>query len=352
MNPFLKMLLGQQAGGMPGVMSGYGGGTFNADGSVATPVDNEIVVEAPRNNSERGGPVDGMSVPNDRAIEAVQADIKRGQEASDRRGMFGTKGTLRDVLGLVGDAFLVQGGRDPYYAPRRRQEQISDAWAGATENPYAAAERVGYYDAKMGQDLIEQAKNDELKTAQFESLQASRKAKADDDAFARYRRAREMLGGLFNTPGAVVNGQISPAALQQATKIAASAGMTLEEFMISEGMTEQEVRDYAASSANFYQQERLEDYDTGLAQGQQNADSRRISANASMIRAKRPPAGRAPRAKTDGERFDEFRSIPESKRTKDQQDFIDDYVGRNKGRGSSGRGRGGREAPKPSVSNW
>lgn len=329
MNPLL-MLLGQQAG-------------VPATEEFA----NEILVEAPRKGERSSGPVDGMSAPNDRAIEAVQADVARGQEASDRRGMFGMKGTLRDVLGVVGDAFLIQSGKSPMYAPSRRQEQISDAWAGASEDPLAAAERVGYYDAKMGQEILGEYESNLVKKAQAESLTASREDLARDRAFKQYQKAREMIGGLLQTPGAVANGVISPAALKQAERIAASANMTLEEFMIAEGMSEQDVRNYARSVIDPYKQEVLVDKDVALGQGQQNADSRRTSANASMIRAQRPPAGRAPPQPTEASMLSEFMKIPRSKRTPEQQAFIErktQPIGSSKG--------GKRTVPSSGTSGW
>lgn len=340
MNPFLKLLLGQQGSV---ALPGYGGGMFNADGSVATPVEDEIVVEANRGLPERGSPVDGMSAPNDRAIEAVQADVKRGQEASDRRGMFGTKGTLRDILGLVGDAFLIQSGNAPMYAPRRRQEQISDAWAGASENPQAAAERVGYYDAELGQKILSEYESNLVKQAQAKSLAESRQSLIDDRNFKQYLKAREMLGGLFNTPGAVQNGAISPAALKQAERIAASAGMTLEEFMISEGMTEEDVRNWAAGTAKFVDQERLEDKDADIGIAIRNADSRRISAEAARTRANRPPAGRAPAQPTEAAELARIRGKLNRGETLSAGDKAtwDKYTrppsaGRRSGRGRSG----------------
>ncbi len=352
MNPFLRMLMGQQGGASTG---GTFGGGPNADGTLSLTgdvPDNEIVVEAARNNSRQGGPLDGMSVPNDQAISNVQADIARGKEASDRRGMFGVKGTLRDVLGLVGDAFLVQGGRNPYYQPLRRQENISDAMAGFAENPQAAAERVAYYDPKMGQEILSDAENSLLRKAQADSLAAARQSQIEDRNFKQYLKAREMLGGLFNTPGAVQNGVISSAALRQAERIAGSAGMTLEEFMISEGMSEQDVRDYAAGTAKFVDQERLEDADTNIGISNRNADSRAISARASMIRAQRPPAGRAPAQPTEAAEVARIRGRLNRGETLSPGDKAtwDKYT-RPPSSGKSGRSFPGGKPP-PTVSNW
>lgn len=47
--------------------------------------------------------------------------------AEPRKGMFGIKGQARDILGLIGDAFLVQGGADPIYRQQRLNERIADA---------------------------------------------------------------------------------------------------------------------------------------------------------------------------------------------------------------------------------
>src|SRR3546814_5982625 len=44
--------------------------------------------------------------------------------------MFGLKGTLRDVVGMLGDAFLVQSGNKAVYAPQRQQEKAGDALLG------------------------------------------------------------------------------------------------------------------------------------------------------------------------------------------------------------------------------
>ena len=95
---------------------------------------------------------EGLSLNNARAVMDREADIKETEEASQRRGMFGMKGTLRDVIGVLGDAFLIQSGNAPIYAPTRRRERISDAMAGFTQGGQEAlnaAERVGYYDPGM-----------------------------------------------------------------------------------------------------------------------------------------------------------------------------------------------------------
>lgn len=51
-------------------------------------------------------------------------------------------GTLRNLLGTLGDAFLIQSGHEPAYAAQRYRQQIAQASAGFTQNPEAAVDRI------------------------------------------------------------------------------------------------------------------------------------------------------------------------------------------------------------------
>lgn len=50
--------------------------------------------------------------------------------APTRRGMFGIRGTFRDVLGTLGDALLINSGRQAIYRPQRQNERRADAMRG------------------------------------------------------------------------------------------------------------------------------------------------------------------------------------------------------------------------------
>lgn len=52
------------------------------------------------------------------------------------------KSTLRDVIGLLGDAFVMNEGGKAIYAPSIDSRRISEAGAGFTNNPAGAAERL------------------------------------------------------------------------------------------------------------------------------------------------------------------------------------------------------------------
>lgn len=51
-------------------------------------------------------------------------------------------GTLRNILGTLGDAFLIQSGHAPIHAQQRYNEQIANAAAGFDTDPSGAAARI------------------------------------------------------------------------------------------------------------------------------------------------------------------------------------------------------------------
>lgn len=69
-------------------------------------------------------------------------------------GLFGIKGTARDLLGGLGDAFLLQAGRDRVYAPMREKEKLGEAFAGFTENPLQAINAIGQQNPELGGKLL------------------------------------------------------------------------------------------------------------------------------------------------------------------------------------------------------
>lgn len=91
---------------MPGIISGYGGGTWNMDGTQATPADRGGF-EVPTN----GGP----SLP-----EAAPTPKKGG-------GFFGEGGFGRYLAGSIGDVLMQANGFEPTFAPTmalRRQMEL------------------------------------------------------------------------------------------------------------------------------------------------------------------------------------------------------------------------------------
>ena len=74
--------------------------------------------------------------------EYIQRGLDAANDVPEREGRFGVRGTLRDILGTVGDAFLVQSGNDTVYAPQVDRERQANAMAGMTSDARSATERL------------------------------------------------------------------------------------------------------------------------------------------------------------------------------------------------------------------
>ena len=64
-------------------------------------------------------------------------------------------GTLRNVLGTLGDAFLIQSGHQPMHAQQRYDAQVAHAMAGFDTDPAAAAARIAATGAPGSAQLAE-----------------------------------------------------------------------------------------------------------------------------------------------------------------------------------------------------
>lgn len=141
-----------------------------------------------------------VSLGNRSQIEEIQ---QAASNAPQHEGMFHTKGTLRNILGVLGDAFLVQSGNKAVYASQRQREKESDAIAGFTQNPMAAAERLGGVNADAGQELYKNAQTAQL-TAQAKQA-AFEQAKAE-----RYTKGSEIFGRFMGSTNAQSYEQTKP----------------------------------------------------------------------------------------------------------------------------------------------
>lgn len=231
---------------------------------------NEIVVERSNDRPQGVAPQDLVprSLDNRAFIEERDQALKNGQDTTVHKGMFGTKGVLRDVLGILGDAFLVQSGNKSVYDVQRNKERVGDAMAGYTQDYQGAAERMTGLDPELSAEVQKMGMQDELKRAQLESLAASRKSLIDDRNYGNMNDASNKIARLFASP----EGQKNPeAAYQYAQRIAKAYGTTLEALGLDPSMTEDERGMFAATDMTVNQIK-------NLPIAQQNADTRRISA--------------------------------------------------------------------------
>lgn len=133
-------------------------------------------------------------------VQALHQWVQNNQPqgGSDNPGVFGLlppgaqHGTLRNVLGAIGDAFLLQGDKQPMYAQRMARQQIGDAMAGYETNPQAAIERVAATGAmgapEMADKMEQNYQNLKLHQDQLQQMQIYRNQQLDvrnQNIFAR-----------------------------------------------------------------------------------------------------------------------------------------------------------------------
>lgn len=116
----------------------------------------------------------------------------------NHRGMFGLRGTPRDILGILGDAFLTQAGKDSVYSQQRKGEKYQDAMSNFGTDPLGSLAQAYGVDPKLaGVDMNNYQDNETAKaknaldTKRFADEYALKKATADLEV-------RDRSGRLFN----------------------------------------------------------------------------------------------------------------------------------------------------------
>lgn len=260
--------------------------------------------------------------------DAAEAN-KNSQAAGGHRGLFGTKGTLRDILGTLGDGFLVNSGNKAVYAPMREREKAGDALTGFQQNPEAAATRL----AQGGQPELA------LKVMQEANATAIKQAAAQQAA--QVARQKQLALGLPAV--ASLMGSVKSQAEYDARKKlfgtlndTYSLGIDIPDkyedarAMIDRtmGMKPGEQDRSEQGKARIAETGRHNQATEGI--GQQNAA-------ANTKRANRPPAGRAPQKRTMSDvQASVADAVLAGKATPAQQKYYDDNMtGRGKRSGGA-----------------
>lgn len=227
----------------------------------------DIVVDAKRKDprmSSADSDTPPLQLGNVSAIQERNDALKNGEAAAEHKGMFGTKGTLRDILGLVGDAFLLQSGNKPIYAPGRQQEKEGDALAGFTQNPQAAVERLSGVNPAGAIGLQNQTQDNQTKA---DSVKAMGQYKNDALHLQKIQKLSNLASNLYSsadTPEKIA------AVTQRLGMLSQSLGVSPEDLGITPDMSPEEIKAVAMGNINPYQQQML-------PINQQNADSRQAS---------------------------------------------------------------------------
>ncbi len=125
------------------------------------------------------------------------------------RGLFGLKGTPRDILGILGDALMMSSGMNPLYTPQRQGEKISDALTGLDQNPLDAIAKISAINPALGQKYLEQHQENlrKAEAARTESARYEREygLKKDQFEFTKdkegYDRFKDVQPSLFKFIG-------------------------------------------------------------------------------------------------------------------------------------------------------
>lgn len=276
-------------------------------------------------------------VLNDDRMAPTEKELKEIIPRS--QGYFGSKGTLRDILGGLSDAFLVQGGADSQYDKLRDRERKGDAMFGFASNPSQAMERLaaaGFTDD--AEELQKNTATQDYNNRNLESQNAGRESLSRDRATDNKAAGIRQLGRLANAG--------APYSVMRAA--ARNAGITDEEMVelgVSEGMTEAQRQQLGAADEGVQQQRRYPLEERKVEAQEMNAGSTRINAT-------RPRPGRAPaqpRAKNDEERLESAYSTPPAQRTEYQKNLIErkNKVGR-----AGGSTRRQINAPATKFEGW
>ena len=211
--------------------------------------------------------------------EPVMGDDIVAQAPITHKGMFGIKGTARDILGVLGDAFLTQSGNKQIYRPQREQERQADALASFTDNPLEAVQRLN--NAGFPEQAQELYKN--YVTQDIARTQAG--YKGEDAQAKRWGRAASLLGSATEKNWS----KLYPLYKKYLAANGISAPVELSETYDPDLIQAARYSAYGADKQiddeenRRYHDERLKDYDRGLDIQSGRAETARGKAKADVI---------------------------------------------------------------------
>lgn len=245
------------------------------------PIDEEISVVGRRGGTPPFVPMDNGPRPLGNASHIEEA-ISAGENVPQRKGLFGVKGTLRDVLGTLGDAFLIQSGNKAMYQPKRQMERESDALGGFTQDPMAAIERLANVNPEAARELYDEYTGNQIKQGTLQSQEAARKSTIET-------RNQKNLQDFGNYAARLMSQADTPEKQQYAMQILArraeALGIDLAELGIGDTLTPDQRAILGSGDMTVNQQQQIPLRQQQLGISQQNADTARQNAGTSADRA-------------------------------------------------------------------
>lgn len=215
----------------------------------------------------------------DKGQGQLEREFDRTFNTDDRRAdgsmhssPLGIKGKARDILGGLGDAFLVAGGAAPQYAPKRMMERTQDALANFSNNPAGALRAYAQVNAPgaigMQQELLKSGGQYAKDQA---AAQASTAAAGENTAQTEVIN-RGLVSSVLGLGLRSEDPAVREAARAKAQEIAKLKGMDVEipadynsDFVERFGMTP---KDYAATGIDRTEAENLRDYRKSVIRNQ------------------------------------------------------------------------------------
>lgn len=108
------------------------------------------------------------------------------------KGMFGVKGTLRDIIGALGDGILISNGQNPIYSARRKLENEQDALQDFETAPDLSARRMMQVDPDKGYAMMSDMEKRSVAKETAQAAAKSARLTAQSKGFG-------ILGGLAGT---------------------------------------------------------------------------------------------------------------------------------------------------------
>lgn len=213
-------------------------------------------------------------------------------------GTFRLGGLGGNILGALGDAFLMQAGQNPVYRQRLQQARISEAMESFQQDPERAIDMLMQIDpeaaAKLAQQQVENRRADRG-LDQTDTELGIRGRTADSQIRTNDMQWREGINDRAMAMLGKANAQTYPALRRQVINYYKSYGME-PPFELPETFDEAAVTALRLGRVPVGTQMELgnqRDYQQGqLEIGRRTAGARQVSAEAARTRADRPPAQR------------------------------------------------------------
>jgi hypothetical protein len=245
-----------------------GGGEYDEENASSTGNSWEI--------PEDGGP---MALPG---LVPQKRPVGMGNPM-ERKSLLGIGGKARDILGSIGDALLIGNDAKPMYKPARDQEKLQDILRDSDlSDTDGVFKKMFQVNPEMAMEYLKTTSLADYRSDGLDIRRGDLSRKTTKDALTAEDKIVQGLGGYAGS----VDDQPK---LQRFREIAdrrlSAYGLTSDDIGIPKTFTPGVMQDWATRGIPAYKQRMLEQGNVRLGQGQQNADSNRIKANAAASNA-------------------------------------------------------------------